>query len=300
MIWCGRSGWVTVRRSWTSALAQGKHRAGVRAGRARHDDGVRFNRDRSQRFAFDRVPQHYDRGRRQFAQSVADLLIDRAQLVAGAHVLEVGAGTGQLTIPLAKRGAVVTALEPGERLAAVLQEHLDTADVADVSVVREPFKEYESPGRFDAVVAANSFQWIDPHVGYHHAADLLGDRGLLALLWNIPLLADAALQRRLNEEAFGGPLADLRRDPDRSLIEATAAFGDGRREMAESGRFGGPWWSMTEREEQWSLEQYSAILVSLASTVDHLDTIHRRLDEHDLPDPVAIVNHTLCLRPQQT
>lgn len=136
---------------------------------------VRANSDRSRRFAFDQVPQHYDRGRARFPAPVVDVLIDRAQLRARARVLEVGAGTGQLTVPLAQRGLDVVALEPGQHLAAKLQRHVAAEGVAEVTVVCEQFEKFDSPDPFDAVVAANSFHWIAPHVGYDHAADLLVD-----------------------------------------------------------------------------------------------------------------------------
>lgn len=239
---------------------------------------MRANTDRSRRFAFDLVPDQYDAGRARFEAAVVDAVVRRTRLAAGDRLLEIGAGTGQLTIPLAERGLVVTALEPARQLAARPREHVEVEHLDAVTVVDEPFESFASIDRFAAVAAANSFHWIAPDASFAHAAELLTDDGWLALLWNFPVLADAALQAELNEQVFSEPLTDLRQDPDHHLTGVAEALADGRRELTDSGRFGEPWWETMHRRERWSVERYAAFLVSLASTVEHGELIRDRLD----------------------
>ena len=55
-----------------------------------------------------------------------------SELVPPAHVLELGAGTGQATIELARRGYRVSAIEPGAQMAAALQAKLRGGNVEGV------------------------------------------------------------------------------------------------------------------------------------------------------------------------
>lgn len=75
----------------------------------------------------------------------------------GAHVVDLGAGTGQATGPLLAAGARVTAVEPGRRLAARLAtSHPD----ARVLVARA--EDVALPdGAADVAVAATSVHWFD-------------------------------------------------------------------------------------------------------------------------------------------
>ena len=68
------------------------------------------------RDSFDEVPELYDRVRPGYPEAVFDDLVSLAGLVAGSRVLELGPGTGQATVPLARRGLAVTAVELGSGL----------------------------------------------------------------------------------------------------------------------------------------------------------------------------------------
>lgn len=66
---------------------------------------------------FDAAAERYDTSRPGYQMATIDDLIRFAGLVPGSRVLEIGCGTGQLTVPLAERGLNVTAVElgPGAR-----------------------------------------------------------------------------------------------------------------------------------------------------------------------------------------
>ncbi len=74
--------------------------------------------------------------------SVVDKLIRLAEVAPGDRVLEVGAGTGTLTVALAARGAIVRAYEVDERLRPVLVEvlaHHDDVELRFADAAREDF-----------------------------------------------------------------------------------------------------------------------------------------------------------------
>jgi len=123
----------------------------------------------------------YDRTRPVAPEVVFDDVVDLAGLGPGAAVVEIGPGTGQATGALAARGLRVLALEIDPRLAARATRNLEAFPHVEVQVVS--FEAWQ-PGRtgFDAVIACNSFHWIDPAVGFVKAAAVLRPDGHLVLI----------------------------------------------------------------------------------------------------------------------
>jgi SAM-dependent methyltransferase len=132
------------------------------------------------RDSFDEVPELYDRVRPGYPEAVFEDLVAVAGLGPGSQVLELGPGTGQATVPLARRGLAMTAVELGSGLAGVLRRNV-TAYPA-VKVVNAAFEEWELAHRFDAVVAATSWHWLDPAVRLRRIAGALHPGGALALI----------------------------------------------------------------------------------------------------------------------
>jgi SAM-dependent methyltransferase len=121
-----------------------------------------------------------------------DDLVRLAGLEPGERVAEIGAGSGQATVPLAERGLAVTAIELSEPLAALARRRL--AAFPDVSVVTGSFEDWQVPEEsFGAVVAFSALHWIDPGLRYAKPARLLRPRGALIVggcAWARPADAD--------------------------------------------------------------------------------------------------------------
>ncbi|WP_344860477.1 class I SAM-dependent methyltransferase [Amycolatopsis ultiminotia] len=150
---------------------------------------------------FNEVPALYDRIRPGYpAELFADL-----RTITGLHerasVLEVGCGTGQATRSLAALGCSVTAVEPGADMAALARRRI--AAFRNVEVETSTFEEWDDRGRrFDTVVAASSWHWVDPSIGWRRAHRLLRPGGWLALLGNVVI-------RRPGEPEVYAETADL-------------------------------------------------------------------------------------------
>jgi SAM-dependent methyltransferase len=130
---------------------------------------------------FDEDAHLYDRIRPTYPSALFDDLGQIAQLSPGSRVLEIGAGTGQATLDLAKRGYSVLALEPGPALASEASKKLSAFPLASVNVVS--FERWTPPSEsFDAVVAATSFHWVEPKIRVTKAADVLRPGGGLAIV----------------------------------------------------------------------------------------------------------------------
>lgn len=188
------------------------------------------------RTAFDGDAAAYDGGRPPHPAWVFERLASQCGWGEGTRVLEVGPGTGQVTVPLAERGALVTAVELGanlaERLRANTSELPVEVVVGDFETIPLP-----RPGQFDLAVSANAFHWLDPVPALRRLAEALRPEGWLALWWNVfrdpgrPDPFSEAIQpvyRELiatGDRSAGAMPYALRHDAVRADIAAAKRFG---------------------------------------------------------------------------
>ena len=189
------------------------------------------------RHTFDNASDTYQRARPDYPDELIDHLIEVTGLKAGDRVLEVGCATGKATLPLARRGFRITCIELGPHLAAAARQNL--AGFSDVTIVDGRFEDWSpSPGqRFDAVIAATAWHWIDPAVRFKLAWEALRPRGHLAF-WDavhvLPVGGDpffAEIQEIYDEIGEGLPPGTPSPRPgkledERAEIEATSLFDD--------------------------------------------------------------------------
>ncbi len=223
---------------------------------------MKANTRRDNRLSFDAAAEAYDRARPAMPDDLIRSITRITGLWNGDRVLEIGAATGQLTIPLRTAGLAVTALEPGERLRALLEKN--TADDNRVTVRAGLFEDYDpNEGPFAAVFSANAFHWIDPAISYTKAADMLRPDGHLALIWNFPIVADPALRDALNQQAFADHPDFIRDERHQPAVEVQGA--EGREELAASGRYDVPWWQTRTQTLNFTADTYIALLISYAN-----------------------------------
>lgn len=195
---------------------------------------------------FDEVPALYDRVRPGYPDELFADLAAITGIADGSPVLEVGCGTGQATRSLLALGCAVTAIEPGTGMAALARRRL-----ADVET--STFEDWDDRGRrFDALVAASSWHWVDPAVGWRRAHAVLRPDGWIALLGNVVV-------RRPGEPEMYAETADLheRADPGNprwsspQLEKDVRATDTGWGEVEDPGhRFGPPivrWYPSVQR-----------------------------------------------------
>jgi SAM-dependent methyltransferase len=133
---------------------------------------------------FDEVAELYDRVRPTYPTELFADLAAITRLNRQPAVLEVGCGTGQATRSLAALGGSVSAVEPGLDMATVARQRL--SDLPNVEVETSSIEEWDDRGRrFDLIVAASSWHWVDPSVGWRKAHAVLRPEGWMALLGNV-------------------------------------------------------------------------------------------------------------------
>jgi SAM-dependent methyltransferase len=128
--------------------------------------------------SFGEVAEEYNRLRSGPSNEALDWLVPKG----ATDVLEIGAGTGILTRFLAERVEHLTAVEPDERMRAVL----NAAD-ARVEVLAGHAEEIPAASSsVDVVIAQSAWHWVDEARAVPEVARVLRPGGRLSLVWTGP------------------------------------------------------------------------------------------------------------------
>lgn len=131
------------------------------------------------------VASAYNRVRPRYPQTVIERALEFAQLPPKAKILELGCGPAIATVPFAQLGFELLSLEPNREASELAKQNC--TDYPHVEIQNLAFEEWElASDRFDTVLAATSWHWIDPAIAYAKSAAALKVQGSLILLWNTP------------------------------------------------------------------------------------------------------------------
>jgi len=146
--------------------------------------------ERENRTHFDDIVLDYDRLRPEYPGALFEDAI--AYTGPGKKALEIGAGTGKATGPFLAAGFAVTAVEPGENMAAFL---LEKYRGENLSAVTSAFEDAPlDDDSYDLIYAASAFHWVDANLGCPKVFRLLKHGGALALMrYNVNPAGNGAL-----------------------------------------------------------------------------------------------------------
>lgn len=99
---------------------------------------------------FASIAEFYDLDFEDFTDDVA--FYQRLVEIHGTHVLELGAGTGRVAVPLAEAGAAVTGVDLSPGMFVVARQRAKTAGV-DLTLVEDDVREVRLREKFDLVIA---------------------------------------------------------------------------------------------------------------------------------------------------
>ena len=214
---------------------------------------------------FDQAADLYQDARPEYPDRLFDQLTELTGVRPGDRVLEVGAGTGKATLPLARRGLRIMALEPGPALAARARATL--AAWPDVEIVESALEALPADHvGYDLVVAATSWHWVDPAVRYRAAARVLRPSGHMAF-WSathvFPPGGDPffeQIQEVYDEIGHGMPPGETRPEPGHLRDERAEIEGSGLFEV------------VAVEEFDWTVDYDAAAYIRLLSTFSgHID-----------------------------
>jgi len=139
--------------------------------------------------SFDAAARLYDKFRPGYPEPLFDDLVELSGIPECGRILEIGPGTGQATLPLARRGFSMLGIEMGASMARVCREN--THEFPNVEILDSAFENWEvEPEGFDLALAATAFHWIPYKVAHTRCARALKPHGSLALVWNFVDIPD--------------------------------------------------------------------------------------------------------------
>jgi SAM-dependent methyltransferase len=119
--------------------------------------------------------ERYDRARPDYPSALVERIITASP---GRDLLDVGCGTGITARLFQAAGCRVLGVDPDARMA-------DLARQGGLEVEVAKFEDWDPAARaFDAVIAGQSWHWVDPVAGAAKAARALRPGGRLAVFWN--------------------------------------------------------------------------------------------------------------------
>ncbi len=170
----------------------------------------------------------YDAARPRYDARVVRELVERLALAPGAPVLELGAGTGQLSEALLAAGLDLTAVEPLGPTRDLLAAAIGAERVREGRAEQIPL----DAGSVDAVFAADSFHWFDEDRAMPEIKRVLRPRGGVAILRMVPEIdqpwtrefGEILMENRPEHPAFEGrgAAAALEEDPAFGAVEESS------------------------------------------------------------------------------
>ncbi|MGW2836438.1 class I SAM-dependent methyltransferase [Streptomyces sp. NPDC001493] len=195
--------------------------------------------------------QGYDRARPGYPEPLVTRIAAGNPGSEARDVLDVGCGTGIAARQFQALGCEVLGVEPDARMA-------DFARARGLRVEVATFEDWQPGDRtFDAVVAAQSWHWVDPVAGAVKAARVLRPGGRLAIFghaYEPPAEVAEPLAEALRRAAPDSPFSGQPARRPLGLYEAVyAKIGD---RIRETGRFEEPeqWrfdWERSYTRDQW-------------------------------------------------
>lgn len=132
---------------------------------------------------FDQAASDYEKTRPGYPNELIQDIITISNIPRNGLILEIGCGTGQATVPFAKRGYSMTCLDIGkELLTRAAQKCISYPKVRFELSSFENWNAAEAV--YDLIISATAFHWIPPEIGYPKTAHMLKEDGYLALFWN--------------------------------------------------------------------------------------------------------------------
>jgi len=214
------------------------------------------------RTTFDGDALLYDEVRPGYPDALFDAVVSLSGIPEAGRILEIGCGTGQATVPLARRGYSVLCVELGENLAAVARRNLEAYPLAEVQV--GDFEKWPLEAEaFDLAVSATAFHWLDPSVAYRKVARALTPGGAIALFWNEHVHSDASGDFfEAAQEVYERETPEIVKPEDHKGLPRPDEVHDRSGEIEGTGLFGG----VITRKYRWDASYDAAGYVRVLST----------------------------------
>jgi len=225
-----------------------------------------------------RQSHRYDE-RNSLARSAPQVVQRVLELVPpGATVLEIGAGTGEFTLPVARRAGPVTALDLSPDMLEALREKAGRAGVENVTLVGADWEEADLAPHA-VVLAANSlYRLREPRQALEKILRCAGNRGILVRSVGANPPAPPAARQRFGPDRYSlasdhpflvGGLAALGIAPTVELLDVSRTYRFDSVEEAASACLAWPHPTVEERDIACQLVRDTMAVEEPAGTVTY-------------------------------
>ncbi len=125
----------------------------------------------------------YDELRTDYAPDAVAWVAERGRLGPGSIVVDLAAGTGQLSRRFSPLGVDLVAVEPAANMRAVMEERLPAVRVLEGTAESIPL----DAGSVDAIIVGNAFHHFDRERAFAEIVRVLRPGSVLALFWAWPV-----------------------------------------------------------------------------------------------------------------
>jgi SAM-dependent methyltransferase len=223
--------------------------------------------DKNRKTLFNECAILYDEIRPGYPNELIEDVIFLSSIPIDGKILEIGCGTGQATLPFARRGYSMLCLDIGKDLASLAAQRCQ--QYPKVQILPISFEEWEPGAKaFDLVISATAFHWISPEIGYAKSVKVLKDSGGIAIFNHLHPIPYTGFFQAVQEiyEICAPEMSDSKK------IESTEKKIRSREDFMNSiGLFE----KVTVKQYPWSIEYNANQYLKLLNT--HSD--HRILEE---------------------
>ena len=226
-------------------------------------------------WTFDTVASTYEKMRPGYVAELYQTLFEYIPIRENSHVVEVGIGAGQATLPVLKTGCHLTAVEYGEQFSALLKEKF--REYSRFSVITARFEDTSfEKDTYDLVFSASAFHWVPEKTGYEKVYAMLKKGGVFARFANHPYRdkGNPALSAKIDEiyEAYYYKFYHKKREP---LTEYTEENARDRAQIAAGYDFTDIRYALFFRERSFTAEEYVQLLGTYSDHIAIEENIRR-------------------------
>lgn len=151
-----------------------------------------------QKWYFNDLQKAYQLGRLGYFGEVYQIISEICGFGKNSELLEIGAGSGIATDEMFEKWhSNITLIEPGDYFVSLLKQKYYKND--KITIESSSFENYYTDKKYDGIVSATAFHWIDKEVKYRKAFKLLNNDGYLVLYWNYYSVFDNEINKEIQD-----------------------------------------------------------------------------------------------------
>lgn len=202
---------------------------------------------------FGKISKLYDDARQDYPKELVRDVLNISHANKG-RIIEVGCGSGIATEQFAAKDREIVAIDISNDLIKIAKNKLK---YCDIRFIVAPFEKAKVSGKFDLLVSAQAFHWINPKIGYKKAHAILKENGYIAIFWNSYFGHDGKYSKKVRllfqKHIFG--------EKNFKLNERMNSY---KKNIRDSGLFNAPKIKVYSRTKTFTKEEYVQLINSMS------------------------------------